>query len=362
MSNLAEAPEDCFWDKFSPRGITFMAMPIYDHFNRRPVHYYSARANWAIPRILKSHAKHLVRSDTWFDPAEPDEAQEQIRRLIFRLDEEVFVQLDGCGLTVYAAERAVAEKTAKAWHAKFAERPAAPAPRFHLLNSGRDGMEVESVPLARSHLNEEQDLALHYGDDFPDWDRRLVGLLNTHDSGVSILRGPPGTGKTTYLRHLIHKLQASHRFFCLPVSQHQALCHPGMTGFWAGQAVRHPGQRNIVVLEDAEALLTTRHAGNHDSLTNLLNVSDGLVGDFLKVQLICTVNCPLDSLDPAVTRMGRMLAGREFRRLSRAEGLRLAAAKKLTPPDQEDYSLAELYNSGQQVKAEFAERRIGFAA
>ena len=362
MSKLAESAEDCFWDRHSPREIKFLTLPIYDHFNRRAVHYYTVQANWNITRMLTEHAGKLLRSDIWFDPQESAEAQEQVHRLLFRLSEDVFAQLDGRGFTVYAADRAVAEATAKAWLESFAEVKAAPAPQFHLLNSTSEGVDSLSVPVTRSYLIEDHDLALHYGDDFPEWDRHLVGLLSQHDSGVSILRGPPGTGKTSYLRHLIHKLQPTHRFFCLPITQHQALCHPGMTNFWARQAAAHPGQRHIVVLEDAEALLATRHEGNRDSLANLLNVSDGLVGDFLRVQLICTVNCPLDSLDPAVTRPGRLLAGREFRRLRRDEAQRLATAKNLTLPDQADYSLAELYNSGRQLKVQFTDRRIGFAA
>jgi hypothetical protein len=52
---------------------------------------------------------------------------------------------------------------------------------------------------------------------------------------------------------------------------------------------------------------------------------------------------PIGQLDPAIVRPGRLAGAREFRRLSRAEAECLAAKKGLALPEQEDFSLAELY-------------------
>lgn len=285
-------------------------------------------------------------------------------RLLFRLEPDVFIQFHPPRITVYAGERELAARIAKEWFAAYGkprlEEPE--APRFNLLTFRRGEVDCEPVRLTRSYLLDDADLPLHYGDGFADWEQRFLQLLTTRASGVSILRGAPGTGKTSYLRHLVFKLRKTHRFFCLPVTHHQALSSPGMTDFWADQHQSHPALRNVVVLEDAEALLAERHDGNRASLSNLLNVADGLVGEFLRIQLICIVNCALDRLDPALTRAGRLLACREFRRLTRAEAHRLATAKCLVLPGQADYSFAEIYNGTEQLGVEVNERKVGFAS
>ena len=74
-------------------------------------------------------------------------------------------------------------------------------------------------------------------------------------------------------------------------------------------------------------------------------MSDGFLGDVLKLHVICTINCPVGKLDRALLRPGRMLAYREFRRLPMELGQALAAAKQLSTPVDRDLSLAELYNS-----------------
>jgi hypothetical protein len=52
---------------------------------------------------------------------------------------------------------------------------------------------------------------------------------------------------------------------------------------------------------------------------------------------------------------------REFRRLNRAEALRLAQAKGLDMPDQRDFSLAELYCARTEPTRIGQQQSIGFA-
>ena len=43
-------------------------------------------------------------------------------------------------------------------------------------------------------------------------------------------------------------------------------------------------------------------------MSDLLNISDGLLADFLHVQVICTFNHPLSMVDSALLRKGRLIA------------------------------------------------------
>jgi len=72
-------------------------------------------------------------------------------------------------------------------------------------------------------------------------------------------------------------------------------------------------------------------------------------------------NSPVRQLDPALLRPGRLMGTREFRRLTRPEAQRLAEAKGLSLPDQNDFSLAELYCGAVASPMSNSDRHVGFA-
>jgi hypothetical protein len=107
--------------------------------------------------------------------------------------------------------------------------------------------------------------------------------------------------------------------------------------------------------------LMQRSGDNRAALSNMLNVADGLLGEFLNLHLICTVNCEIEKLDPAIIRSGRLLDSWEFRRLTAAEARKLCAAKGIELWEQkEEYSLAEIYNGGCRLQNGGRSKKIGF--
>ena len=183
--------------------------------------------------------------------------------------------------------------------------------------------------------------------------------LQRQSNGLVVLRGDPGVGKTTFLRHLMTRLAKTHRACLVPTSHFRMLASPEMPVFWTEQNQRS-NLHNLLILEDAEALLGKRCGSNDDQVSNLLNMSDGLLGDSMNVQIVATVNATLDKLDPAITRRGRMLGHRQFRRLTRAEAQRLATAKGLPLPDGAEFSLADIYRGADSADAIPAEPTMGF--
>ncbi len=217
------------------------------------------------------------------------------------------------------------------------------------------------MPLERSAPVTTEELELNYGEDFPSWEQQWTERLRGKPSGLTILHGPPGCGKTSYLRALMTRLLDKAVFYFVPVSEADMLSNPRFVNFWLKQTKRHPNKRKIAILEDAEELLLPRDAGTRDKVSNLLNLADGFLGDHLKLQVIATTNAPVRSLDSALLRPGRLMGMREFRRLTRNEAQRLAASKGLALPDQSDFSLAELYCGAVGHPALNADRRLGFA-
>jgi len=236
------------------------------------------------------------------------------------------------------------------------------SPHFHLVTFERFGgmIDTTAVKLSDEPPMDDADMELHYGHDFPDWHRQLVGSLTNRPHGITLLRGQPGTGKTTYLRKLIVALHRTHFFLYMPMRIGWMLNAPETIQFWIEQHRQNPNHKLVVILEDAEHFLMERGPDNASSVSDLINAGDGLLGNFLELHLICTVNCDVERLDKAVTRSGRMLAYREFMRLTPTQAQKLATAKNLQIEAQENYSLAEIYNGRNKLEQEMAERKVGF--
>ena len=117
----------------------------------------------------------------------------------------------------------------------------------------------------------------------------------------------------------------------------------------------------VVILEDAEAALMPRHSDNRQEVSLLLNITDGILGEFLRLQVICTINCALKELDQALLRPGRLMAHHYFGPLEadRAKVLAEKLGKALPAIRSASYTLAEIF-SGQLDPTRRERGRIGF--
>ncbi len=80
----------------------------------------------------------------------------------------------------------------------------------------------------------------------------------------------------------------------------------------------------VLIIEDAENIIMDRRANSSSAVSNLLNISDGLLADFLNVQIICTFNSALTMINSALMRKGRLIAKYEFGKLSAAKAQKLS--------------------------------------
>jgi len=73
-----------------------------------------------------------------------------------------------------------------------------------VCHDAQNGFYTSSIRMKKPHIT---DLKLHYGDEFPDIHAELLETLQEKDStGITFLHGPPGTGKTYYIRYLINEI------------------------------------------------------------------------------------------------------------------------------------------------------------
>lgn len=204
-----------------------------------------------------------------------------------------------------------------------------------VISRGRSGLELKELSIAPTTL----DIGLFYNDDFIAVDQVIrERLLTEKDKGIILLHGIPGTGKTTYLRHIVGQLKKKVLF----VSPNVAV--DLMDPEFIDLMIDNPNA--VLVIEDAENIIFDRRYNSRSGVSNLLNISDGLLSDCLNVQIICTFNSALHLIDPALLRKGRLIARYEFGKLSVEKAQKLAETLGLKQLIDQPLTLAELTNPG----------------
>ena len=191
---------------------------------------------------------------------------------------------------------------------------------------------------------------------FPFLPRPLADYYDAYarsSAAILLLIGPPGTGKTSFIRGFLQ--HAGHDAM---VSYDPKLLETDLplTEFLTSEA-------DVFVLEDADAMLMSRQSGN-TLMHRLLSVSDGLVTLAGKKILFSTnLDNPAD-VDPALLRPGRCFDVLRFRLLDHTEASALAQAAGLTAPADvtRRSSAAEVFHAGEAGRAQHLPLRssIGF--
>jgi hypothetical protein len=220
---------------------------------------------------------------------------------------------------------------------------------INLITKGRSGLQLKGMEIKRTKL----DLDLYYEDSFKELDEVIHKRLNRqNDKGIVLLHGLPGTGKTTYLRHLIGKIRKKILFLS------PAAAGNIMDPEFIELLIENPNA--VLVIEDAENIIRDRKISGNSSVSNLLNISDGLLADFLNVQIICTFNNALSGVDNALLRKGRLIARYEFGKLSIAKSQRLSAHLGNDTVITEPMTIAEIANQHEKDAAIEKVHVLGF--
>src|SRR6266851_4440656 len=351
-----DSAEDTYWSIFTPHDLSFFNQPLLYQLRQRPYHLVMVKGPIDTNRLDDDYRRQLYRSEVVFNSG----SEASIDRLLLCLGEGVFVLYEDANLHVIAPTPQSAAKLASELRRYETPLTKEDKPAFHLVSVTADGPHAELVELDTCPPASADQLALHYGADFVAWEEEWLARLARRHSGVSILFGPPGVGKTSYLKMLMARFMDRFVFYYLLISSFDLLSAPQFAAFWINQNRRHKGKAKLAIIEDAEDILLPRDERSRAQVSNLLNIGDGFLGEHLKLHVVATTNAPMRRLDKAVLRPGRLMGMREFRRLTRAEAARLAAAKGLRLVDKSDtWSLAEIYHGGPEVLA--LEANVGFS-
>jgi SpoVK/Ycf46/Vps4 family AAA+-type ATPase len=130
----------------------------------------------------------------------------------------------------------------------------------------------------------------------------------------ALLDGPPGTGKTYFIRGLIQTISTA-AFIFVPASIAGSLDSPQLTASLLKFRDRNQIGTMILVVEDADDLIIPRGMDNMGHISTLLNVTDGVLGELFDIRVLATTNAKRLDVDSALTRRGRLSAAVTVKKL-----------------------------------------------
>lgn len=235
---------------------------------------------------------------------------------------------------------------------------------FKKYENKKKKANIQLVKSDMGHLDTEDydlivpptDLELNYGAEFKKIHKVIIERLNkSYDKGIILLHGDPGTGKTSYIKYLTSLVKDKNILF-IPPSMAEMLSEPTIIPFLMDH------KNSILIIEDAERVISDREGnGSPAGVSNILNLTDGILGDCLNIQVIATFNMKREKIDQALLRKGRLIAEHKFEKLSVQDTNKLLKSLKKDYVVEEGMVLADIYNIETEVfKTINKGNKIGF--
>jgi hypothetical protein len=351
MSNLINQKTIDANSVFGKRFLNSMSLYLYQFNNLPSLHFIGNIEGEKAYKAFKEIFADLIVSEYQYRWFKKKNKRFEFDETVFILNNNCIVEIDGyCEILHDGKQDDFIDKCTTLMN-RFKERKKRDPLEINLIVKGSCGLELKSMEVKRTKL----DINLFYEDDFREVDAIIQKRLNQKkDKGIVLLHGLPGTGKTSYLRYLVGRLKKRVLFLSPNVAGN--LMDPDFLDL----LIDNPN--TVVIIEDAENIIMDRRTSGSSSVSNLLNISDGLLADFLNVQLICTFNSSLTLVDSALMRKGRLIAKYAFGKLPVAKAQRLSDHLGFKKVIDKPMTVAEISN---QNDKEFETKQveiIGFKA
>lgn len=194
---------------------------------------------------------------------------------------------------------------------------------YNLLIRTMRGIDKRAMMLSRKPF-----IAENYSQEVRNLFPEIVKTFTAKEPNgrLVILEGPPGTGKSHFVRALVTEARKKCQFFIINAPDIAEVAKPEyIVGL---MDMCSPHIANVFILEDAEKALAPRQVvtrkkqtvdADAGAINALLSMTDGLYGEGLNLRVLATTNAQIDSFDPALLRRGRLAHHLRIGALSRDE-------------------------------------------
>lgn len=236
---------------------------------------------------------------------------------------------------------------------QFLEKYMANETKISVLVTDHSGFALKKHKIKPYSLDIQQ----MYNDDFLPVHEHILDQLTNSRKGIVLLHGLAGTGKTNYIKWLTNQIPDKD-FIFVPTTMIHRLTDPSFI------TILMENKNAILVLEDCENYIAERSADNPhtDVVASILNIADGMLSDIVECQMICTFNAPIDNIDTALLRKGRLIAEYRFKELATQKANAYLEAIGSEARTDKPLTLAEIIHiDDQSYKEKSVEKsKIGF--
>lgn len=175
----------------------------------------------------------------------------------------------------------------------------------------------------------------------------IKNLNSDHPTGkIFILEGPPGTGKSYAIRHIIKQTEKNIQPIIIPVNLTHRLSGPELMETLL--CFQESKKKYCFIIEDADRIINSE---SNEDISEILNFGDGIIGEALDTRLILTTNLKKAKINQALTRPGRLCSYIEFINIKPEQASNIH--KRITGEDkvfENSMSLAEIYRSAKDLE------------
>lgn len=206
----------------------------------------------------------------------------------------------------------------------------------------------------------DNDIELNYGKDFVKINNNIIKGLLSDKSGIIILSGDEGTGKTQYVKYIISKISDKKNIIFIPRHLLHMLADSEFISFIKDQT------ESILILEDADEILSNRDEILSSSIiNNILGITNGILNNTLKIKIFITFSIDRKYIDKKFLKSHRIIEDYHFKLLTAEQANTLANKLKIEQKYIKNISLSEIYedllsNDIGIKKKRVNKKRVGF--
>lgn len=309
----------------------------YIGIKRKPTFYFKHKDYILVANIVDKSSKENEDSDDW-EPAifRRDSKDKSISRFVNKNNSKVYVSISYPSSLV---NNTLDEDFS------FLEK-------YKIIDKDKDFVSV----LIKNQYGEydfeplnikvpKTNIELNYGTAFAkDVYKKIVHKLKNNNKGLYMFHGDPGTGKSSFIKHLTSVVKKE--FIFIPTSFiEKFISDPDIF------AILLRRKNCVLILEDAEKILISREKEDNQFISTLLNISDGILSDILEASVVLTYNCDDTKIDKALKRKGRTMVDYKFNKLTVEESKKLAKHLKIDESKiDKSMTLSEIYNMEDENK------------